>query len=73
MTEKRMICTLDPDVIGRNLFWKPVEPAPPKDWRPFCFTSACKRGESHGIMSMDKEPCLSCPYRLQAQNGQVKE
>lgn len=39
------------------------EPAPPKDWTPFCFSEACERGESLGVMSMDKEPCKSCPYR----------
>ena len=40
-----------------------IEPAPPKNWKPFCFGSACKRGESLGIMSMDKEPCLNCPFK----------
>jgi len=62
MTEKRMICTLDPDVLGRNLFWKPVEPAPPKDWRPYCFDKRCCKKENLGILS-DMGPCKSCPYR----------
>lgn len=66
MTEERMICTLDPEVLGRNLFWKPVEPAPPKDWRPYCYSDSpigvCmdKNAEPEGRLG---ERCKICPYR----------
>lgn len=39
-----------------------AEPAPPKDWRPYCFNKRCCNKEHLGILS-DMEPCKSCPYR----------
>ena len=70
MTEERIIIILENDeqyekfagVIKLNGAYY-YDPAPPKDWIPFCFSEACERGESLGVMSMDKEPCKSCPYR----------
>lgn len=57
--------TIERDFVVINLIERsyPFATAPPKDWRPFCFTPACERGESLGLMSMDKEPCLNCPFR----------
>ena len=66
MTEERMICTLDPEVLGRNLFWKPVEPAPPKDWRPVCYSGW--HGEPCGGRFIElgsrriRPECEGCPY-----------
>ena len=37
MTEERMICVKQTTMIrGLEIIWLPVEPAPPKDWLPFC-------------------------------------
>lgn len=74
MTEVRMICVrkgAEPYPVelpnGKKAWydsrnWVPVEPAPPKDWHPYCFNKNCCTTKHLGILS-DMEPCKSCPYR----------
>lgn len=67
MTEERRMITIDyQSWYDQNFIipeWGEMEIAPPKDWRPFCYSPACKLGLSQGVMSMEKEPCANCPYR----------
>lgn len=53
-----------PDYIPIWLFMRlnEAEPAPSKDWRPYCFNKRCCKKENLGILS-DMGPCKSCPYR----------
>jgi len=55
-----------------------IMPAPPNDWRPVCFynwgnpSGSCEMSELQTWREEHRE-CRSCPFRFQAQQGQVKE
>jgi hypothetical protein len=65
MSEERMICEKSNDDFDGE--WFPVEPAPPEDWRPFCYFNYVEEGGCLGMpdgkIETDCETCQQCPYR----------
>ncbi len=69
MTEERMICEKSHREINHpehgeitEIWWCPVEPAPPKDWVPVCYNySELVKGCAQ-IPFTDKPECRKCPY-----------
>jgi hypothetical protein len=91
MTEERMICerksyipaSYEPFNIVEAEWtsWAPVEPAPPKDWRPFCFNEfgyndICEgRHQVNWMGYVQKEledECINCPYRKHTEPEKVE-
>lgn len=75
MAEVRMICVRagqEPHLVktpnGKMAWndlrcWIPVEPAPPKDWRPACFNYSELVAGCSQIPFTNKPACQECPYR----------
>lgn len=84
MNEERMICVKTRETKIKNgvllphqkYKWEPIEPAPPKDWRPCCFVgdNICMGMDKQGdyfekycpqkinLDNMSTE-CFDCPFR----------
>lgn len=70
MTEERMICEKSHREINHpehgeitEIWWCPVEPAPPKDWKPICFFGSEKCIFPTQIESRFDESCKHCPFK----------
>jgi hypothetical protein len=40
-----------------------IEPAPPKDWRPYCYGEVVLRTGIHSCIGHYDDSCLNCPAR----------
>ena len=75
MTEERMICEFHRRTMygPGDDWWEPVEPAPPKDWKPRCYVPIIDAPEGgcwfeldvfkDGVTQTFNAPCNECPYR----------
>lgn len=84
MTEEsiRMIC-VEKEMVTfdciHSIDWVPIEPAPPKDWKPLCFDehsyaddkfcSGVHQTNWMGYVQPElEENCVDCPHRLKEES-----
>lgn len=64
MTEERMICRAIKATHGEvtEIRYYPEEPAPPKDWKPYCFSDFDKDGKCEHDEYYMMASCDKCPF-----------